>query len=238
MSHQALARASAWSAFARVWSVSAARRSGRLATACSDHLSLENDVAELQGPVDVEGRSQAVGAGRRAQRGLRRFQCCSRIRGVPLEGEALDFDPRQLERSEISLVDPQTLKALGLIECLEVFLGEGQRRPGDQRAVEGSLDGKNGLPAHVLQLVAGHSRRRLGGVDAPLALAAQLDRLADGHGVLCIDIARPELLGGKASGRIRAQSRGRLGGLGRLDLRFLGAHGRTLAGGESECIIK
>ena len=73
---------------------------GLLTSACS----LENDVAELQGSVDVEVRSQAVGAGRGAQRGLRRFKCRSRIRGVALEGEALDLDPRQLERSEISLL--------------------------------------------------------------------------------------------------------------------------------------
>jgi len=83
------------------------------------------------------------------------------------------------------------------------------------------------------------TRVAAGSVDAPEALAAELDGLADREGVLDLGrAAAAELLGEVGRGRVRSQPGGDLAGLHRPELRDLGAHRRVLAQREGERLVE
>jgi hypothetical protein len=90
MSHQALVRASRWSARARARSASAARRSGRLSSAL--RMSARH-ISEPELSDDVEARRDVGRPRCGPERDLRRLEGLLGIGGIPLEGEALDLDP-------------------------------------------------------------------------------------------------------------------------------------------------
>jgi len=111
----------------------------------------------------------------------------------------------------------ETLDPLRVVERLEVGFRQGQLLSSDQDTREGALDLKNDLATRIVHLVRRHLRGGSRRVDASLALAPELDRLADVDRVLRVLLRLPrlELLGQEVHRRIRPQGRGRLTGPGR-----------------------
>jgi hypothetical protein len=133
----------------------------------------------------------------------------------------------------------RSLQSRGLVESPKIVLRERELLAGHQRAREGALDLEDGESLHVLELKCGHPRRGAGRVDAPEALAAELDGLADREGVLDQGrAAAAELLGEVGRGRVRSQPGGDLAGLHRPKLRDLGAHRRILPQREGERLVE
>ena len=166
-------------------------------------VTVQQQVAEVELAHDLERVGQRVGPDGGAQRDLRRLDRLPRVAGVALEREALDLQAEQLQLGNVALLGPDPLQALDLVEGLEVLLGQGERRLGDEHAGEGALDLGDDQSADVVQLVARGPRRRTGAVDPPLALPTGLDGLGEDHRVLRLGrTASPELLGAVRRGRI------------------------------------
>ena len=202
-------------------------------------IGVEGDVGEPEIAGDLEVFRDGGGPGGAPQGDPGHVEGLPGVGRVALEGEALHLDAEQLQLGQVAAVDPQALQSRGLVESPKIVLRERELLAGHQRAGEGGLDLEDGESLHVLELKCGHPRRGAGRVDAPEALAPELDGLADREGVLDQGrAAAAELLGEVGRDRIRSQPRGDLAGAHRPELRDLGAHRRVLAQREDERLVE
>jgi hypothetical protein len=111
---------------------------------------VQGDLREAGLSHDCEFLGDVLGPGGGAESNSGCRQGLTGIGGVALEREPLHLDAQQLQVRDVSLLGSETLDPLGIIERLDIFLGQGNLLAGDQRACEGALHLKDYLAADVL----------------------------------------------------------------------------------------